>query len=113
MEDLRVQNDPRVMVWCGILGDSIIGPFFFRDSVNMQTYLHMLKHDILPGKQALQDQQRVWFMHDGAPAHYSKIFFGISSILNLRIVGSEEQALSHGHPVRQILPLLISSCGVM
>lgn len=73
MEDSKVQNDPRVMVWCGILGDSIIGPFFFNDSVNMHSYLHMLKHNILPSIVALQDKQTVWFMHDGAPAHYSRI----------------------------------------
>ena len=67
MIDSKRQNDPRVMVWCGILGDSVIGPFFFPGPVNMDSYLQMLQEHIVPQITAIQNIQSVWFMQDGAP----------------------------------------------
>jgi hypothetical protein len=37
-----MQNDPQIMVWVGIWGDEIIGPYFFTDSVTDETHLQKL-----------------------------------------------------------------------
>lgn len=62
-------------VWCGLLGDNLVGPFFLPPRLSGVSYLQFLQ-DNLP--ELLQDipianRQGMWFMHDGAPAHYSHI----------------------------------------
>ena len=43
LEATRVQEDPRVVVWAGILEDQIIGPYFFDRNVTQESYLDMLQ----------------------------------------------------------------------
>lgn len=60
-------------VWAGILGDRIIGPFFFHQPINGEIYLNHLTENVedflddLP----LAERQRIWFQQDGAPPHYA------------------------------------------
>ncbi len=43
-DDTNSQYYPRVMAWCGIRGDHIIGPFFFEGSEGIfLSYLQMLE----------------------------------------------------------------------
>lgn len=62
-------------VWCGILGNQIVGPYFFRDSLNGNTYLNFLRNilPVLLQNVNLQVRQDLWFQQDGAPAHYHRI----------------------------------------
>lgn len=55
----------------GIVGDHVIGPFFFHERVNGVVYENFLRED-LPG--LLEDLplnliNNMWWMQDGAPAH--------------------------------------------
>lgn len=62
-------------VWGGVLGHRVVGPYFFDDPLNGQTYLDFLQNDFqlylddLP----LNVIRRLWFQHDGAPPHNSRI----------------------------------------
>lgn len=64
-----------INVWCGILGDYLLGPHVLHGRLSGERYLHFLQN-ILPC--LLQDvplatRRATWIMHDGAPAHNSHI----------------------------------------
>lgn len=62
-----------VMVWTGIINTHIIGPYFFTDTVNSDSYLDMIYNFLLPELHRLgYDSIQVCYMHDGAPAHYTQ-----------------------------------------
>lgn len=59
------------MVWGGILGDDIIGPFFFEGNVNGLAYLEMLQQNVVPALNQLElPIGEIMFQQDRAPAHY-------------------------------------------
>lgn len=62
-------------VWAGIVGDYLIGPFFLPLRINGETYQHFLENELPPllDDVPLETRRRMWFMHDGAPAHFSEI----------------------------------------
>ena len=61
-------NSPKLSVWCGIMHDKIIGPFFFAGkSITAQIYLDALTEYVSP--QLEQYQPQVIFQQDGAPSH--------------------------------------------
>lgn len=67
----RYQHRFSVNVWAGIVGDSLIGPYLMPSPLNGQRYTLFLR-DTLP--LLLEDvplgvRRRMWFQHDGAPAH--------------------------------------------
>lgn len=63
-----------LIVWCGIIGDSVIGPYCFDDTVNTQSYCNLLRNHLplfleeLP----LNVRRKMWFQQDGAPPHFSR-----------------------------------------
>ena len=62
------QNSPKLNVWCGIMHDKIIGPFFFTEkSITAQIYLDVLTKYVSP--QLEQYQPQVIFQQDGVPPH--------------------------------------------
>ncbi len=79
-----------VHVWCGILGNSLIGLHFFHGTLNAQRYLHFLQ-EILP--ELLQEvplalRRNMYFMHDGAPPHFCAQVRGIlDTIYKRRWIG--------------------------
>ena len=61
-------------VWCGVLGNRLIGPFVFDNNLTGNTYEAFLRHE-LPG--LLEDiplmiRSQMYFQHDGAPPHYTR-----------------------------------------
>lgn len=65
------QQQLRLNVWAGLLGDRVIGPFFIPDRLNGQRYLALLQNEIAD---ALEDiplaaYRHLWYQHDGAPPH--------------------------------------------
>ena len=63
------RDSPKLNVWCGILHDKIIGPFFFAEkSITAQIYLDVLTEYVSP--QLEQYQPQVIFQQDGAPPHW-------------------------------------------
>jgi hypothetical protein len=63
-----------INVWAGIVGDYVIGPYFFQGNLNAQNYLIFLQNQlpILLETVDLQTRNRMWFMQDGAPAHRAR-----------------------------------------
>lgn len=65
------QYSQKINVWCGILSDSIIGPFFFENNLNANRFLTFLRNDFwnaiddLP----LQNRYQLKFQLDGSPVH--------------------------------------------
>lgn len=58
------------MVWAGIIGENVIGPFFLEERVNGETYLNLLGDEVLPRLEELNiNPQEIVYQHDGAPAH--------------------------------------------
>lgn len=67
----RDQYSFKTNVWCGMYKNQIIGPFFFRETLNADRYLCFLNNrindflDNLP----LLERHQIWFQQDGAPCH--------------------------------------------
>ncbi|KAL2731784.1 transposable element tc3 transposase [Vespula squamosa] len=59
LRQVEHQKQWSVNVWCGIIGDKIIGPCFINGNSNEE----------LPSL----IRQTMWYQHDGCPAHYSLI----------------------------------------
>ena len=63
------RGSPKLNVWCGIMHDKIIGPFFFAEkSITAQIYLDLLTDYV--SQQLEQYQPPVIFQQDGAPSHW-------------------------------------------
>jgi len=63
-----------VNVWCGVLGNKLIGPFVFDNKLTGNIYEVFLRNE-LPG--LLEDiplmiRSEMYFQHDGAPPHYTR-----------------------------------------
>ena len=82
-------------VWCGVLGNKLIGPFAFDNNLVGNTYEVFLKNE-LPG--LLEDilliiRSQKYFQHDGAPPHYAR---QVTEYLNKSF---SNHWLGHGEPV--------------
>ncbi|GBL60083.1 hypothetical protein AVEN_179684-1 [Araneus ventricosus] len=63
------RNTPKVNVWCALMHDKVIGPFFFAEpTVTSNIYLGMLQLYAVP-----QFPEGVIFQQEGAPPHYGNI----------------------------------------
>src|SRR3978361_1541483 len=62
-------------VWGGIVGNYLIGPYFFNDPVNGERYLDFLQNQLqnFLDDVPLEIIRRLWFQQDGAPPHYAAI----------------------------------------
>lgn len=64
-----------VNVWGGIIGDCLIGPFFFDGMLNGQLYENFLRNELngLLEDVPLNVRAEMWLQHDGAPAHSARL----------------------------------------
>lgn len=62
-----------INVWVGVIGDHLIGPYVLPMRLNGEAYLNFLTDQLplLLEDVDLQTRRALWFMHDGAPAHFS------------------------------------------
>lgn len=69
--ECKNQYSFKTNVWCGILNNRIIGPFFFHGNLNADTYLQFLRQDISDfiDDMPLQERCSVWYQQDGAAIH--------------------------------------------
>lgn len=60
-------------VWGAILGTHVIGPHFFDQHINGESYLNFLENDLLTLLENVPRNviENLWVQHDGAPPHYS------------------------------------------
>ncbi|KMQ82561.1 transposable element tc3 transposase, partial [Lasius niger] len=75
IDQRRHQQQLSCTVWAGIIGDELIGPYFFEERLNGQNYVGFLREELGPFLEnvPLIIRQNMWFMHDGAPAHFSRV----------------------------------------
>lgn len=68
------QHQWSLNVWAGIIGNCVIGPYFFEENLNGETYLTFLQHNLpcLLENVTLEVRRDMWFQQDGAPAHRSR-----------------------------------------
>jgi hypothetical protein len=68
----RHQQQLSINVWAGIIGDVLVYPHVLSQRLRGNSYRHLLENDLptlidLP----LAIRVHMWFMHDGAPPHFS------------------------------------------
>ncbi len=70
----RPLHSEKLTVWCAMSSHGVIGPYVFKDTVNSQRYLSLLKNKFVPAlRKRTENMQTVWFMQDGATPHTSNI----------------------------------------
>jgi hypothetical protein len=96
----HVSDSKKVNVWCGMMKDRIIGPFFFIEpTLTGNIYLDMLEQFAVP--QLLHQQPNVIFRQDGLPPYWG---LGVGDFLDRTFPHRWIDAMDQpgGHPVLQI-----------
>lgn len=67
------QHEFKINVWIGIIDRYLIGPVILPNRLNGETYLEFLQNQLpsLFDEVPIQIRLEHWFMHDGAPPHFS------------------------------------------
>lgn len=75
MRSVPFQHRWSLNVWCGIIGDFVIGPYFFEETVTSESYCDLLKNRLpaLLEDVPLHIRREMWFQQDGAPPHFAII----------------------------------------
>uniref|UniRef100_A0A803JU31 Tc1-like transposase DDE domain-containing protein n=1 Tax=Xenopus tropicalis TaxID=8364 RepID=A0A803JU31_XENTR len=60
----------KLIVWCGIWGTKIVGPFFINGNLKATGYAKLLHDDVFPSLCTEAGTFPVFFQQDGAPSHY-------------------------------------------
>lgn len=70
-----------VNVWCGLLGGTIIGPYFYEGTLTADRYLEFLRETLpeLLEDIPLRARNNIIYQHDGAPPHNRR---DVSDFLN-------------------------------
>lgn len=65
------QNRFSVNVWCGLIGNKIVGPRFYQGSLTGARYFQMITEILTEflDDLNLEERQQCYFQQDGAPAH--------------------------------------------
>lgn len=79
MMESHSQHPQKLNVWCGIVKERVIGPYFFDGTLNGERYLEFLRFELIPALVALfpshldpdSFDEELVFQQDGAPAHYA------------------------------------------
>lgn len=71
--ELSHQHRFSLNVWGGIFKDKLLGPVYLPGRLNGQTYLQFLVNTLpdLLDDIPLEQRLTMWYMHDGAPAHFA------------------------------------------
>ncbi|EFN64048.1 hypothetical protein EAG_09261, partial [Camponotus floridanus] len=75
MRSVPFQHRWSLNVWCGIIGDFVIGPYFFEETVTSESYCDLLQNHLpaLLEDVPLHIRREMWFQQDGAPPHFAII----------------------------------------
>ena len=73
MRETQRQGRWSINVWCGILGDRIIGPYFFDQALTGNRFLEFLTNQlpVLLENIPLETRRDMFLQLDGCPAHFS------------------------------------------
>lgn len=96
LRQVEHQRPWKVNVWCGIIGDTIIGPFFVDGIQNGRQYSRFIRHNlpVLLDTVPLNRRMVMWYQHDGCPAHND---LRARRLLNRKFPG---RWIGRGGPVR-------------
>lgn len=74
VREMHSQNRFSLNVWAGIYGEHLVGPYILPPRLTGESYLHFLEttFDAYLDELPLERLRRLWFMHDGAPAHSTR-----------------------------------------
>lgn len=92
---MQIPREIFCSVWLGVLGDTIIGPYFYQGSLNAERYSNFLLtefEDYLDDV-VLEVRRLMWFQQDGAPPHNAR---NVRDILNDKF---GERWIANGGPV--------------
>jgi hypothetical protein len=95
-----------INVWAGLIGDVLVGPHVLPRRLTGPRYRNVLENDLA---QPLEEDpltilQRMWFLHDGAPTHFSSALLLENTSTTLSSTdGLDELDLWNDLRVRQIL----------
>jgi len=67
----KIQNRPKVTVWCGMTSTRVIGPYLLFVTMNAERYLQMLEDYVWPILSGWENIDELVFVHDGAPPHFA------------------------------------------
>lgn len=78
--ECHTQYPQKVNVWAGIIGNRILGPFFFDGTLTGERYLEFLEFDLIPALAVVYPNPEdpdipndsLWYQQDGAPAHFTR-----------------------------------------
>lgn len=71
----HIQHEFKVkLAWSGIIGNHFLGPYELPPNLSRDSYLHLLQNGLrdLLDNLPLNLRQNMYFMQDGAPAHFSR-----------------------------------------
>ena len=94
-----VPNDKRkLVVWCGLVGNRIIGPIFVPGDLTGQRNLDIINNVVVPELIQIYGQQRngavrhTWYLQDGATPHRARmVYIRLEQLFPNRVIG-----LGHG-----------------
>lgn len=71
--EIHFQHKFKINVWAGIMGDTLIGPVMLPNRLGGEEYLEFLQETLPPLLEhvPLNLRATMWFMHDGAPPHFT------------------------------------------
>jgi len=61
------------LVWCGIVNKYLVGPYFFNEKVNGQSYLRLLRDELPVLLENVDLATKARLQHDSAPPHNARI----------------------------------------
>ncbi|ENN77846.1 hypothetical protein D910_12250 [Dendroctonus ponderosae] len=75
LRPVECQRPWTVNLWCGILGEKLIGPYIIEGNLTSECYRNLLQNELPISLEDvdLEFRQSMWFQHDGCPAHYSVV----------------------------------------
>lgn len=74
VKEQHVQQKFSVNVWCGVINETLVGPYFLEERLDGKSFLRFLRYRLQPFLEdvPLQIRQNMIFQLDGAPAHKFK-----------------------------------------
>lgn len=78
-EAVLTQCPQNVIVWAVLVGDIIVGPYFWDETLTAHKYLDFLRFELIPTLVVLFPNEEdvdipnkeLWFQQDSAPFHYA------------------------------------------
>ena len=88
-------NQPGITVWGALSSDSLLGPYFFNETVTGDNYFEMLNEYVFLRLRDRPDFNNLLFMQDGAPSHYAKKVRNLLDTLPAGWIGLEGLLTGH------------------